>query len=105
VNDGYQADLERLTSGASEFGGFAQQAGDIASGLQNLLAGFGACWGNDAVGQSFAAGHDKPSGDTVGMLGTLASQLGDIGDKLTATAETYRHVEESNASAMRRLEG
>jgi hypothetical protein len=103
--NGYEADLERLTSGAGEFNGFAQQAGEIASGLQGLLSGFGACWGNDAVGQSFAAGHDKPSGDTFGLLGSLAEQLGGIGEKLTATAETYRHVEESNASAMKRLEG
>ena len=102
---GYQADLDRLTSGATEFGGFAQQAGEIASGLQNLLSGFGSCWGNDAAGQSFAAGHEKPSGDTFGLLGSLAEQLGDIGEKFTATAETYRHVEETNASAMRRLEG
>ncbi|TWP48307.1 hypothetical protein FKR81_28880 [Lentzea tibetensis] len=102
---GYEADLERLTSGATEFNGFAQTAGEIASGLQGLLSGFGACWGNDSVGQSFAAGHEKPTGDTFGVLGSLSEQLGGIGEKFAATAETYRHVEESNASAMKRLEG
>lgn len=103
--NGYEADLERLSSGATEFTGYAQRAGEIASGLQGLLSGLGSCWGNDAAGQSFAAGHEKPAGDTFGLLGSLAEQLGDIGEKFTATAETYRHVEESNASAMRRLEG
>jgi uncharacterized protein YukE len=38
-------------------------------------------------------------------LAALATTLGDVGDKLASTAETYRHVEQSNASAMRRLDG
>lgn len=102
---GYEADLEKLTAGAGEMRGFAAQAGDIAGALDKALAAFGACWGDDAVGRSFAASHEKPSGDTAGALTALATALGDVGEKLHATAETYRHVEQSNASAMRRLDG
>ncbi|MEV6240360.1 hypothetical protein [Lentzea sp. NPDC051838] len=102
---GYEADLERLDAGARELRGFAGQAKEIAGALDRALAGFGACWGDDAVGRSFAATHEKPSGDAAGALSGLSTTLGDVGDKLAATAETYRHVEQSNASAMRRLDG
>ncbi|WP_439661682.1 WXG100 family type VII secretion target [Lentzea sp. HUAS TT2] len=102
---GYSADLERLDAGARELKGFAGQATEIAGSLERALAAFGACWGDDAVGRSFAASHEKPAGDANGALSGLASTLGDVSDKLAATASTYRHVEESNASAMRRLDG
>jgi uncharacterized protein YukE len=102
---GYEADLDRLDAGARELKGFAGQATEIASTLGRTLAGFGACWGDDAVGRSFAASHEKPSGEAQGALSALSTTLGDVGDKLAATAETYRHVEQSNASAMKRLEG
>lgn len=102
---GYEADLERLDAGARELRGFAGQAKEIAGTLDRALAAFGACWGDDAVGRSFAASHEKPSGATAGALSGLATTLGDVSDRLAATAETYRHVEESNATAMRRLDG
>ncbi|MCR3746183.1 WXG100 family type VII secretion target [Lentzea californiensis] len=102
---GYSADLERLDAGARELKGFAGQAGEIAGALDRALAAFGVCWGDDAVGRSFAASHDKPSGDATGALSGLATTLGDVSDKLAATASTYRHVEEQNASGMRRLDG
>ncbi len=102
---GYEADLDRLDSGARELHGFAGQAKDIAGTLDKALAAFGACWGDDEVGRSFAASHEKPSSDAAGALSGLSTTLGDVGDKLAATAETYRHVEESNLSAMRRLDG
>ncbi len=102
---GYEADLERLDAGAGELKGFASQATGIAGALDRALAAFGACWGDDAVGQSFASSHERPSGDAAGALAALATTLGDVGDKLASTAETYRHVEQSNASAMRRLDG
>lgn len=102
---GYEADLERLDAGARDFRGFAGQAAEIKGALEKTLASFGACWGDDAVGLSFAASHEKPAGDASGALGALAVTLEEVGDKLAATAETYRHVEQSNASAMRRLEG
>jgi uncharacterized protein YukE len=102
---GYEADLDRLDAGARELRGFAGQAKEIAGTLDKALAAFGACWGDDAVGRSFAASHEKPSGEAAGALSGLSTTLGDVGDKLAATAETYRHVEESNATAMRRLDG
>ena len=52
---GYSADLERLDAGARELKGFAGQATEIAGALDRALASFGACWGDDAVGRSFAA--------------------------------------------------
>ena len=102
---GYSADLDKLTAGAGELRGFASQAGEVAGALDKALAAFGACWGDDAVGRSFAASHDRPSGATTGALTAFATSLGDVGDKLAATAQTYRHVEESNSAGMRRLDG
>jgi uncharacterized protein YukE len=102
---GYNADLERLDAGAGELRGFATQAGEIAGTLNKALAAFGACWGDDAAGLSFAGSHQAPAESTAGALTSLATTFGDVGDKLAKTAETYRHVEESNATAMRRLDG
>ncbi|MET9228957.1 hypothetical protein [Lentzea sp. NPDC003310] len=102
---GYSADLERLDAGARELKGVAGQATEIAGALDRALASFGACWGDDAVGRSFAASHEKPSGDATGAVAGLATTLGDVSDKLASTAATYRHVEESNAAGMRRLDG
>lgn len=103
--NGYQADLERLTAGAGELRSLSGQAGEIAGALSKALTGFGACWGDDAAGMSFASSHEKPAGDTADAISKLATTLGDVGEKLAKTAETYRHVEVSNASALRRLDG
>ncbi|MGI5504686.1 WXG100 family type VII secretion target [Lentzea sp. CA-135723] len=102
---GYSADLERLDAGAREMRGYAGQATEIAGTLNRALAGFGACWGDDAIGRSFAASHEQPAGAASGALSGLSATLGDVGDKLASTAATYRHVEETNASGMRRLDG
>ncbi|KOV80307.1 WXG100 family type VII secretion target [Nocardia sp. NRRL S-836] len=102
---GYNADLDRLDAGAGELRGFAGQAGEIAGALDRALAAFGACWGDDAAGRSFADSHQAPASATAGALSSITTTFGDFGDKLAKTAETYRHVEESNATAMRRLDG
>ncbi|MDT7782618.1 MAG: hypothetical protein QOF58_1037, partial [Pseudonocardiales bacterium] len=70
---GYEADLDRLDAGARDLRGFAGQAKEIAGTLDKALAAFGTCWGDDAVGRSFAASHEKPSGDTAGALSGLSA--------------------------------
>ncbi|MEU7478895.1 hypothetical protein AB0A63_23115 [Lentzea sp. NPDC042327] len=102
---GYDADLGRLDAGAGELRGFAAQAGEVTGALEKTLSALGACWGDDAAGRSFADSHVGPANSTAAALTSVATTFGGVGDKFAKTAETYRHVEESNATAMRRLDG
>lgn len=104
-NGGFQADLGRITEGASEFGGFAEQAGKIVTDLSGLLDSLGACWGNDTVGQSFAASHVTSATDSLGRVGGLSEVFGGVGERFTATARAYGEVDEGNAGALRGVEG
>jgi hypothetical protein len=101
---GFQADLGRITEGASEFGGFAEEAGKIVSGLSGLLDSIGACWGTDAVGQSFAAGHVASATDSLSRVGGLTELFGGVGERFKATAQSYTDVDEGNAGALRGVE-
>ncbi|MFT7836644.1 hypothetical protein Q5530_10885 [Saccharothrix sp. BKS2] len=100
---GFHTDLARLTEGAQDFGAFAERAGKIAGDLGVALDSLGACWGDDAVGQSFAAGHVGPSGDVLSGMGALGPGFGGVGERLTETARTYREAERGNTDSFRAL--
>jgi hypothetical protein len=91
--NGFEADPAKLAEGAGEFTGFAEQASKIVTELSGLLDGLGACWGSDAVGQSFASGHVAAAEESFGKLGGLHTKLGGVGERFAATAQTYRQVD------------
>jgi hypothetical protein len=91
--NGFEVDPAKLTEGAGEFTEFAERATKIATDLSGLLDGFGACWGSDAVGQSFASGHVAAADESFGKLGGLQTTLGGVGERFAATAQTYRQVD------------
>jgi hypothetical protein len=101
---GFDADIERLHAGAGEFAQFAERAGQIAADLQRALEATGNPWGSDAVGQSFAAGHVQPAADALHRISGLPDRLADVGERFTATADTYGQVDADNVTALRGLE-
>ena len=95
---GYEVDADALTTHAKEFPGFAERAGGIHRELSEKLTELGPCWGNDSVGQSFAAAHVAPADATLGALGSLGDQLEDVGTRFTDTAAAYRTQDASGAT-------
>lgn len=97
---GFSADVERLHRHAGEFPGLSDQVSAVHQELSDSLAAAGDCWGDDAVGQSFAAGHVQAAGDTLAELGALPGRLTEVGDRFTATANAYQQVEQGNAAEL-----
>lgn len=97
MSDGFQADPAKLTRHAADFPGYARRAGAIHDELAAALTATGDCWGGDAAGRSFAAGHVPAAGATLDRLASLSGQLGDVGDRFTATAAGYQQADEQGA--------
>ena len=99
ADQGFQADPAKLAQHAADFPGYADRVGAIHDELSTALAEAGQCWGQDAAGQSFAAGHVAPASATLDQLAALPGRLTDVGDRFTATARRYRQTDESTAGA------
>lgn len=97
---GFRADVERLHRHAAEFPDLSDQVSAVHKELSDALTTAGDCWGDDAVGQSFAAGHVKAAGDTLDEMGALPGRLTEVGDRFTATANAYQHVEQGNTAEL-----
>lgn len=89
MHDGYDVDAERLAGHASQFEPLSTRVAAIHRGLADALSADGACWGTDAVGQSFSAVHTGPADDVVTRLSALSDRLGSVGTRLSETASTY----------------
>ena len=93
MNDGFDVDADQLIARAGEFSGLAERAGAIHRELSDALASVGPCWGNDSVGQSFAAAHVAPADTTLGSLGSLPSLIGEVGTRFGDTGAAYRDLD------------
>jgi hypothetical protein len=93
--DGFEVDPERLASRASQFEPLVGRMTAIHRNLRDALSAGGACWGTDAVGQSFGAVHATPADDALTRLAGLSDRLTSVSTRLTETAGTYRAVDES----------
>ncbi|MBW4716193.1 WXG100 family type VII secretion target [Saccharothrix obliqua] len=98
---GFEIDLARLDAGAADFGGFAERAGKVFGELGGALDALGACWGDDAVGRSFASSHVGPASDALTGVGDLGPGLRGVGQRFGDTARTYRAAEDGNSTAFR----
>lgn len=101
MTDGYTADAERLASEAGQFEGLAGRVAAIHRTLSEALAQDGACWGADAVGESFGAVHVGPADATMSRLGSLSEQLGGVGTRFSATAARYTSDDEGGVERLR----
>lgn len=95
---GFSADAGSLARHAERFDGLAEEVGRIQGELRDALGEAGDCWGSDAVGQSFAAGHVEPSEATMSELDGLPALLSDVRGRLTETAAGYRETDEGAAA-------
>lgn len=88
--DGYEVDPELLAQRAGNFEPLAGRLTTIHRSLTDALGAEGACWGTDAVGQSFSSAHTGAADDTQAALSALSTRLTSVGTKLTDTAVDYR---------------
>jgi hypothetical protein len=93
--DGFEVDPERLASRAAQFEPLVGRMTAIHRNLRDALSADGACWGADAVGQSFGAVHATPANDALTRLSGLSERLTSVSTRLTETAGTYRAVDDS----------
>lgn len=91
---GFEVDPTALARHAADFPALSDRAGKIHSELAAALAAAGPCWGDDEAGQTFAAGHEAPAGQTLDQLGSLSGQLSTVGDGLTTMARAYQRSDQ-----------
>jgi hypothetical protein len=92
--DGFAVDATRLASRAAQFEPLVTRLDGIHRDLHDALSD-GACWGTDAVGQSFTAVHATPADDALSRLAGLSGRLNSVSTRLTDTAGTYQAVDQS----------
>ena len=102
--DGFEVDAERLADRATQFEPLVGRLGKIHGDLRDALSTHGACWGTDAVGQSFAAIHAAPSDDAVARLSGLPERLTSVHTRLTETATTYRSGDQAAVENLKATE-
>ncbi|MGW5052846.1 WXG100 family type VII secretion target [Actinokineospora sp. NPDC004072] len=100
MTDGFRVDTDGLARRAGEFSELAARAGAIHRDLADRLAALGGCWGDDAVGASFAAAHAPGAEATLGDLDALPGRLGEVGGRFADTAAEYEAAETDNVQAI-----
>ncbi|GHF78335.1 hypothetical protein FHX82_004418 [Amycolatopsis bartoniae] len=96
---GFEADVERLSARAADFGGLVERAARISAELERAVGG--APWGADGVGRSFAAAHVGPAAETAERVRGLAERLAEAGGKFGEAARRYRASDSAAADAVR----
>ncbi|SFQ21359.1 hypothetical protein SAMN05421810_105197 [Amycolatopsis arida] len=94
MSGGFAADPARVAARAEEVAALAERAGAIAAELREALAA-GPVWGDDAVGQGFAAAHAGPAEDALAGLAGLGGRFADFGARLAGAAAAYAAGEDA----------
>jgi hypothetical protein len=100
---GFEVDAERLAGQARQFEPLSGRVAAIHRSLTEALSD-GACWGTDAVGQSFSAVHAQPADDVVGRLSSLSERLDSVGTRFADTATTYGAGEQTAVDNLKAAE-
>lgn len=103
MGDGFEVDAERLADRATQFEPLAGRVAKIHGNLRDAL-GDGACWGTDAVGQSFAAVHATPADDALTRLSGLSDRLTAVRTRLAETATTYQSGDQTAVEHLKATE-
>jgi uncharacterized protein YukE len=93
---GFDVDVDAVVSQAGHFPELADRVKAIHRTLSDALDAEGTCWGEDTVGQSFAAGYTGPADETLEAVGALHGRLSDVGQRLHDTATSYRGTDQGN---------
>lgn len=95
MTQGFSADADRIGARSRDFDDHAQRARTVAETLQSSIGE--QPWGDDEVGQSFAASHVDSAERAMGLLAGLGGELDAMGGKLAGAAETYRAIDQGGA--------
>lgn len=101
MSDGYEVDPTRLAQRGGQLEPLANRVTSIHETLSAALSESGACWGSDAIGQSFGAAHSGPADSTLQRLGGLPGRLGTVGANFTASAGRYDGDDQHGAARLR----
>lgn len=96
---GFEADVDRLSAHAKDFGPLADRAARISAELEQALGD--APWGDDAVGRSFAAAHTAPADEAMTGLKGLSGGLADAGGSFGDAARRYQASDSAAAHAIK----
>lgn len=97
---GFEVLPAALTGAAGTFDAEAESITQAAAMLQQRLAGLGNCWGDDPVGQRFAAGYGPAVTTVQGNIAALSVGLNRIAAALRAVAESYQLVDRAVDSSV-----
>lgn len=95
---------DELRSRAGGYSGVADRLEDILGRLQTVLAGVGACWGDDEAGQQFARAYGGPAGRAQQAFHEFSEGLQDVRRKLALMADNYELVDRSEADRFERVD-
>jgi hypothetical protein len=102
--EGFEVDAELLASRSAQFDPLVTRLGAIHRDLTDALTTDGACWGTDAVGQSFGAIHATHADDAVTRLSGLSDRLASVRTRLSETAGTYQSGDQSAVERLKAAE-
>jgi uncharacterized protein YukE len=95
--------VEVNTDGMTRSLGEMSQAGDhITNALRDLqakLAGYGACWGDDAAGQQFLDQYAPPRNQLIAGVDALGGVVHSVADGIQAMSKGYAEIDQ-NAKQM-----
>jgi hypothetical protein len=98
---GFEADIDRLSARAKDFDPLVARAARISAELEQALDG--TPWGDDIVGQSFAAAHVKPAEEAAARLRGLGSDLAGAGGSFAEAAQRYQAGDAGAADSIKEL--
>lgn len=98
---GFEADIDRLSARAKDFDALVDRAARISADLERALDGAPTAWGDDAVGQSFAAAHTDPASETAARLTGLADRLSGAGGSFADAARRYQAGDSAAADSIK----
>jgi len=98
IGTGFDVTPAALTGAAGAIDAEASVLDEASTAMAQRLAELGSCWGDDTVGQRFAAGYGPAARVVVGNIGALSVGLVRIAAALRAVAESYTRSDTSIAA-------
>jgi hypothetical protein len=79
--------------------------GEGFDGQAARISGDSTIWGSDEEGAAFGGAYTEVAEAARAALAALVDELTSVGDRLTAMADTYEEVDESESNTLRQLGG
>lgn len=96
---GFAVDPASLRESGEEIAGLGPRVGN------HRIVGDASVWGSDEEGAAFGAAYTEVADTARTALTSVVEELASIGDRLTASAETYELTDGAEADAFGRILG